>query len=192
MRIFARIRAVRAALAASVLATVAAGADAAAITWHVSRAGDALVIDATALLRADVASAWRVLTGYDRYPEFIPGLQASRVVARHGADVVVRQTVDVTLWLFRAPVDVTYEITEEPPRRVVSRTVDGCACTLDSAYVLSRDKDEVRLDYRGRLATGSGVVSWLENAAGERTAMKQFRALADEIEARAPRTHVAQ
>jgi hypothetical protein len=57
MRILARIRIVRAALAVAALATVAVGAEAAAITWHVSRAGDALVIDATALLHADVVAA---------------------------------------------------------------------------------------------------------------------------------------
>jgi carbon monoxide dehydrogenase subunit G len=178
-------RAVRAALAACVIASVAVRAQAADIVWHVSRADDALAIEASARLRADLPGAWHVLTDYDRYAQFIPGLDASHVIVRRGADVVVRQSVEVTLWLFRAPVDVTYEITEEAPSRIVSRTVGGCACTLDSTYTLRRDGADVRLDYRGRLVTGSGVASLFENAAGERTAMRQFRALADEIEARA-------
>jgi ribosome-associated toxin RatA of RatAB toxin-antitoxin module len=180
---------VRCAIPLAILASSLIGAvhraDAAAIAWHVSRVDDGIAIDASALLRADLPGAWRVLTDYDRYPEFIPGLRASRVIARRGRDVVVEQRVDVTLWLFRAPVDVTYEITEHPPLRVVSRSVGGCTCTLDSTYTLSRDGAQIRLAYRGRLVTGSGAVSLLENAAGERTAMKQFRALAHAIEARA-------
>jgi hypothetical protein len=184
-------RALGVALATCIVVAAGQPAGAAVLAWHVSRAGQALHIEASATLRADLPGAWRVLTDYDRYAGFIPGLRASRVVARHGSDVVVEQTVDVTLWLFRAPIDITYEITEQAPVRLVSRTIGGCACMLDSTYTLSRSGSGVRLDYRGRLVTGSGVTSLVENAAGEQTAMKQFRALADEIEAQAPAARAA-
>ena len=49
-------------------------------------------IHAGVVLNADVATAWRVLTDYGRYAEFIPDLHLSRIVARHGATVTVEQS----------------------------------------------------------------------------------------------------
>ncbi len=76
------------------------------------------------MLDADVATAWRVLTDYDRYVEFIPDLRVSRVVARRGSTVTVEQSGDA-VWLFTWPLEITFEIDESPPSRLQSRAVAG-------------------------------------------------------------------
>ena len=68
------------------------------------------IIRASVVLNADAATAWRVLTDYDRYTEFIPNLRVSRVVARQGTTVTVEQSGDAALWLFKMPLDITFEI----------------------------------------------------------------------------------
>jgi hypothetical protein len=108
-------------------------------------------IYASAVLNADVATAWRVLTDYNRYTEFIPDLRVSRVVARRGTTVTVEQSGDAALWLFKIPLDVIFEINEIPPTRLQSRAVAGSLHALASTYALT--PDSANHPILGRLAT---------------------------------------
>jgi hypothetical protein len=163
---------------------------AAAITIHTERGGDAIGIRASVVLNADGATAWRVLTDYDRYTKFIPDLRSSRIIARRGATVTVEQSGDATLWLFRLPLDITFEINEMPPNRLQSRAVAGSLRALTSSYVLSPDAAGIRLDYAGRVVPGFELLGPIEQGVVEQNIARQFQALADEIErqfAAAPR-----
>lgn len=152
-------------------------ATAAPIAFHVERDGDLPVIRASATLDADAATAWQVLTDYERYPAFIPGVRASRVVSRQANVVVVEQTRDLSLWSLLTPLDITFRIDEHAPVRLVSRASAGGVAALESVYALTPTGDGVRLDYTGRVAKAA---SWSQ--AGEQAAERGFRALADEIE----------
>jgi ribosome-associated toxin RatA of RatAB toxin-antitoxin module len=165
---------------ASMLA--AGSAVAAGITISVERRGDAIAIEASALLGVDTATAWRVLTDYGRYPEFIPGLTASRVVARKGPTVIVEQDGYAQVWLLRAPLAVTYEITEVPPGRVRSRAVSGSLRLLESDYRLTPLANGVQLDYTGLAATGTGLFGPFEQWVIEQNATLRFRALTEAME----------
>src|SRR5689334_6430175 len=89
-------------LAASV-AVVAIPAKAADIHVEVHRTDDAVVIEASALVDADAGTAWRVLTDYARYADFVPGLRSSQVLSRHGSRLTVTQSGDAPVWLLRMP-----------------------------------------------------------------------------------------
>jgi ribosome-associated toxin RatA of RatAB toxin-antitoxin module len=156
----------------------------ATITVDAQRHGNAVDIRATAVLTADAGTAWRVITDYDRYPEFIPGLRSSHVIARHGSMATVEQAGDVSLWPFRFPVDVTYEIHEMPPGNLESKAVGGNLRALASSYVLTPADSGTRLDYSGHADLGSALFREFERVALERAVARQFRALADEIERR--------
>jgi len=152
----------------------------ATISFNVDRSGSSVVIEASALLDADPAIAWRVLTDYDRYAEFIPDIRASRVVKRDGHEVIVEQTGDATFGSLHAPVGITYRIDERAPTRIVSHASAGGMPALASTYALTSTVDGVRLDYRGQV---SAAVRWSGHAeASERSVERGFRALADEIE----------
>lgn len=157
-------------------------AAAATITLDAERDGDAVDIRASAVLDADSATAWRVLTDYNRYTEFIPDLRLSRVMARRGAMVTVEQSGDAAIWLFKIPVDVTFEIREIPPYRLQSRAVAGTLRVLTSSYALTPAATGIRLEYTGRAAPGYALFGRIEQAAIEHNIARQFQALADEIE----------
>ena len=173
-----------------VLIAVLAGARAgpavaaAAVDVSIRRDGDAVLIEASATLRADTATAWHVLTDYDRYADFIPGLRESRVIAREGAVVTVEQSGDAPVWLLRMPLDVTYEIAEYPPYRLRSRATASSLRALDSSYVLTPIAGGVRLAYAGRLAPRRAVLGRIEQYAARQSIVRDFQALADEIERR--------
>jgi ribosome-associated toxin RatA of RatAB toxin-antitoxin module len=157
---------------------------AATINFDAERLGGAIEIKASAVLKADAATAWRVLTDYGRYADFIPDLQASRVLARRGAIVTVEESGDATLGLLRMSLDVTFEITELAPNSLRSRAVAGSLRSLESSYELTLVPTGVRLDYRGRVEPGFELLGPIEQLATERNIARQFRALADEIERR--------
>ena len=101
------MRARRSAAAISaVLACTAAPA--APVTVEAVRHGEAIDIRASAQLQADGTTAWRVLTDYARYVDFIPHLRSCQVTARRGAVVTVQQEGEAALWWFKLPVRVTW------------------------------------------------------------------------------------
>ena len=168
------------------LTAVAVGASlpaaAAAVAVRIERDGDDVVIEASALLRTDNSTAWRVLTDYDRYPDFIPGLHSSRIVTRRGDRLTVTQSGDAPLWFLRIPVDITYEVTELPPDRLQSTASASPLRAFESTYRLTPTALGVRLDYAGRLTTRSAFLGRVEQIAMQRSVVRDFEALADEIE----------
>jgi len=168
---------------AGIIAVVAVPLDVPAATIAVEsrRDGEMVHIHARASLNSDMATAWRVLTDYERYVEFIPDLRTSRVIARTGSKVTVAQSGDA-VWLFRWPLDVTFEINENPPDRLQSRAVAGSLQSLVSSYELTSDGSGTRLDYNGDVEAGFALFGRIEQAAVERNVARQFKALADEIE----------
>src|SRR5882672_481739 len=85
------LRQFAAVLLLALVAGAANGASSEPINVEARREGDAVIVEANALLHADLAIAWDVLTDYDRYAEFIPDLRSSRIVARSGGTVIVEQ-----------------------------------------------------------------------------------------------------
>jgi carbon monoxide dehydrogenase subunit G len=166
------------------LALLAQSAVAATISINLASHPDAVEIEGTAELNADAATAWRVLTDYERYVDFIPDLQGSRVIARNGGTVTVEQTGDVMLWRLHMPLDVTFEITEMAPTSLISRVVAGDLRALNSRYVLTPVGNGVRLEYTGKLDSGFPVVGAIERVAFKQNVARRFQALADEIERR--------
>ena len=170
--------------AASALAIVVAAApcaNSAAITISAERQGDTIDIRASALLQADAETAWRVLTGYDRYTDFIPDLRTSRVVARRGPRVIVEQSGEARVWAFPVPLDITFEIIELPPHSLRSHARSGTLRALESSYVLTPTKAGVRLDYVGHVTPGFGFFGPIELQAVKQNVARQFQALAGEI-----------
>lgn len=175
------------------MAGVQCAAAGATVAVDSARHRGAIDIRASAVLAADAGTAWRVLTEYNRYTDFIPDLRLSRVVARRGSTVTVEQSGDAALWLFKVPLDITFEVREIPPDRLQSRAVAGSLRTLTSSYTLTPVKMGTRLEYFGRIEPGFAFLGDIEKAAVERNVARQFQALADEIErqgatARAPPT----
>jgi len=154
----------------------------ATVTVSADRRDDTIDIHASALLNADAATAWRVLTDYGRYTDFIPDLRVSRVISRQDARVVVEQSGDAAVWVFKLPLDITFEVSEFPPSRLQSHATAGSLPILDSTYVLSPAGPAVRLEYAGRVNTGYGWFGHIEQSAVERNIARQFKAMADEIE----------
>jgi len=164
------------------LSSVSAAAD---LKVEARRDGDAVVVQARARVRADVGTAWAVLTAYDRYAEFIPDLKSSEILARAGDTLIVHQKGEVGFFLFHFPMEVTFSVTEQPPTGINSRAISGTFKEMTSAYTLAQDEDSVHLTYSGRLVPDFRLPPLIGTAAVKAAVEKQFGALVKEIQRRA-------
>lgn len=176
------VRRLSAVLAMATMVTTAQCADAATIAVTAERKGDTIDIHASAQLQADGETAWRVLTAYDRYADFIPDLRTSRIVARQGAIATVEQSGDARVGLFPVPLDVTLEIVEFPPTGLRSHAISGTLRELENSYTLTPGKQGLVLDYVGHVAPGLAFFGPIELQAVKQDVSRQFQALTDEIE----------
>jgi carbon monoxide dehydrogenase subunit G len=150
------------------------------------RDGDAVLVEARARVKADVETAWTVLTGYDRYAEFIPDLKSSEILARAGETAIVHQKGEVGFFLFHFPMEVTFSVTEQPPTGISSRAISGTFKEMTNAYTLAQDDGGgVRLTYSGRLVPEFRLPPLIGTAAVKAAVEKQFGALVREIQRRA-------
>jgi carbon monoxide dehydrogenase subunit G len=168
----------------SAAAWAASPAGAADIVLSIEHEGPVTLVRAYARIAANAATAWRVLTDYDRYDRFIPGVRASRTLVRDGAHVTVAQSDDVAIGVLPLRVDVTYDIVESPPDRLRSHAHAGALPALDSVYALVPDGAGVRLDYVGRIEGGLPLIAPVARSTLAASVARQFKALAGEIERR--------
>jgi hypothetical protein len=95
------------------------------LTIEVGRDGDFITVRGSADLKADVQIAWEVLSNYDDLARFIPDIRSSRVLKRDAGGLVVEQKGEFGVLFFRRAVEVTMQVSEEPPRRIVARAISG-------------------------------------------------------------------
>ena len=171
------------AIAWTLVAATAQSAVGATVALRAARNGDAIDIHASALLNADGATAWRVLTDYNRYPEFIPDLRFSHVVARRDA------TGDRGTVGGRAALAVSSAARNHFPNRGIAAGPPAfarrCGHVARADQQLRAQAGIRRNAARLRRTCGardSGFFGPFERTVVERNIARQFQALADEIE----------
>jgi hypothetical protein len=167
----------------ALLTVPAASADPVRVTarWE----GAAVIVEAQARLHAPLHLIWEVLTGYDRYAEFVPDLQSSRVLSRDHDTALVEQRGTAGFFLFRFPLEVQQAVTEVPFERVTCEAVAGNSGTV-RVYELfpgRSDGDVVRLAYRG-LVPAFRLPPLIGLPALRASVERQFGALVREVERR--------
>jgi ribosome-associated toxin RatA of RatAB toxin-antitoxin module len=73
-----------------------------------------LVVEGWLETRADAATAWQVLTDYERFPEFVPGITSNRIMAASPGQKTIAQRGEVLAGQVRMPYEGMMEITERP------------------------------------------------------------------------------
>jgi ribosome-associated toxin RatA of RatAB toxin-antitoxin module len=157
-------------------------ASGAEVTVRITRAGDVLHVDASAVFEGTIAATWPVLTDYGRLADFVPDLHSSRVIARNGNQVEVEQKGQASVLFVSFPIDVRLAITEHPYERVESRAIGGNFRELQSTYRLEEGEGRVLLRYTGRMLPDFYVPPLIGTLVLRRNIEAAFHALVNEIE----------
>ena len=74
---------------------------------------------------ATPAAAWRVLTDYNRFADYVPNLKSARVVSRSGDTAIVEQLGAARFLFFSQDIHLTVQVHERPPYRIDLSLIDG-------------------------------------------------------------------
>ena len=133
---------------------------------------------------ASAELAFEVLTDYDRMTDFLPGMLASAVVSRNGNTVIVEQSADEGVFLFKHRIDARLVIVEHPPFRLSVSSLAGSFREFDGNYLLTRKKDHTLIEYRARFLPDFHLPPMIGLYAVQRSLERHLGALAEEIERR--------
>ncbi|MDH4114235.1 MAG: SRPBCC family protein [Burkholderiaceae bacterium] len=164
----------------------------------VRREGDVYVVHASGYVAADVRVAWDTLTDYEHLSQFVPDIDASRVVARHGNHLIVEHAGAFHLLFVSLPVRVRLAVEHEPYDRVLARTEPGkvggddqTLASLAAQYRLTRvpaAPEGVRVDYDARFRLVQVLPDIVDSVFGRAIVAhglrRHFEAMLDEIERR--------
>jgi ribosome-associated toxin RatA of RatAB toxin-antitoxin module len=172
---------------ASVAAIAAApGYAADDVAVEAQRQGEAVQVQAHAVIEAPIGLVWQVLTDYERLPRFIPGISKSVIRDRRGTTLLLEQSGEARFLFFSFPIDVTLEVTESAPRWVASRAVSGNVRRMTGRYELTDEPAQrVMLRYTGLIEPDFRLPPLVGVAALRSTVAEQFTAMVAEIERRA-------
>ena len=176
-------------VAIAMLGTLCATAqEPAAVNVQAERNGDLIDVRALTIVQASLAVVWGTLTDYERLPEFIPGLQSSRIIDRRGTTVTVAQTGQARFLFLTLPIDVTLQSTERPPYVVEVRRIAGSVRYLQGRYEAEQLPDrKVRLRWIGSVSPEIDLPPLIGTTLARLSIQEQFEGMVREIERRAGR-----
>ncbi|WP_153147895.1 SRPBCC family protein [Dechloromonas sp. H13] len=148
----------------------------------VSEAGEAFVVEAT--IRVPVAQrvAWEVLVDFDHMTGILNNLTASRVAARQGNVLVVRQEGVARFGLFSYAFKVEREIRLEPMKRILTRNLTGSLKRMESEVRLAEGKGPAtQIAYRAEFVFDSVIAGLFGASFLHHEVEEQFRLMAAEM-----------
>jgi carbon monoxide dehydrogenase subunit G len=165
------------------LPALAAPSNAADTEVQVLADGDAFDVSAASLVAAPPALAWQVLTGYEAYPGFVPGMILSRRI--HAEPLRVEQRGRFGILFLSRTIDVTMEIDEQPQSRISFRAIAGDLRSLETEIAVEAVDNGALIRYRSRIVPDFWVPPLISVALVRTSIRGKLHAVAVEIERRA-------
>lgn len=154
-------------------------------TVAVVRNGDVFEIEAQTRVTAGRDAAWAVLTDYDGYAEFVPGMTSSR----HLSDQPLRiaqEGVFGVLFL-RKRIYSTLVVQEDPPSAIRFHSVAGNLRRLETEVRLAQDGDKIIVNYLSTIEPDFWVPPLIGTSIVRRGIRAKLQAVAEEIDRRVAR-----
>jgi ribosome-associated toxin RatA of RatAB toxin-antitoxin module len=114
---------------------------------------DQFEVHASGTVHAVPAVVWRILTNYERHPEFVPDLKRTRVLSRTGNRVMLEQAGQARFLFFKRDIHLVVAVTEEPMSSIDVDLVEGDMKVYDCRWELIPlpDNGGTRIVYSGRM-----------------------------------------
>ena len=108
---------------------------------------------ASGAVLAPPATVWKILTNYERMPEFVPDLLTSRVLSRSGNEAIVEQFGVARMLFIRHDLHLIVRVSEQPMSSIDINLVSGDMKTYTCRWELTpmAETGGTRINYSGRL-----------------------------------------
>ena len=88
------------------------------------------------LVDSTMENAWAVLTDYDNFAEFLPGVESSQIVEMKGDRKIFEQTSKIKTLIFSIKSRIKISTTESYPQQILFKAIDGDLETLNGEWFL--------------------------------------------------------
>jgi ribosome-associated toxin RatA of RatAB toxin-antitoxin module len=145
--------------------------------------GTEVHVEARALVQAPAELVWETISDYERLPQFVPGIQSTRVLERRDNVVLVELHGSAGFLFIRIPVDAVVESVENRPHAMEARLVRGNLRKLDGRYriVEGAPGEPVELGWQGVIEPAKRLPPLVGPLIMRANLTDQFRGLVDEI-----------
>ena len=103
-------------------------------------------------MNAAPAAVWKILTNYERMPEFVPDLKTTKVLSRSGNRAVIEQYGTARFLFLRRAIQLVVQATEEPISAIDINLVSGDMKVYNCRWELvPTETGGTRILYTGKL-----------------------------------------
>ena len=88
------------------------------------------------LVNSSMDNAWQVLTDYNNFANFVPGIAQSKLISSEGDRKIVEQVNQIKTLVFQTSAKIRLAMTELYPQEIAFNFVDGDLDSLDGSWLL--------------------------------------------------------
>ena len=143
------------------------------------------------LVTSSMDTAWKVLTDYNNFAEFLPEVYTSQLLEANGERKVFEQINKIKTFIFSTKARVRIAVTESYPQEITFKAVDGDLETLDGLWLLepvspypSAPPDRVLITHRVTVEPASAPTDGIFYNIYENSLEKTLAAIKEEVEKR--------
>lgn len=120
-------------------------------------------VEAIGTVQASPEVVWKTLTDYEKLPDFVPDMVASKILSREGNTVLVEQTGVARFLFFSHSIHLVVRVTEQAQTGIDTTQVSGDMAYFTSRWEISAlpGQSGTRIVYRGKMAPDFYVPSLL-------------------------------
>lgn len=143
------------------------------------------------LAKTSIDNAWQVLTDYDSFSEFLPGVISSELIENNGDRKVFEQINKIKTFVFSVESRVKIATTETYPKQITFEAIDGDLETLNGQWLLepvspypSAPPDKVLITHRVTVEPAEAPSDGIFFSIYEDRLQKTLKAIQQETEKR--------
>jgi hypothetical protein len=151
------------------------------IRIKIEKTGQVSVADVSIFVPATPRQTWEVLTDWDNLSRFMSNIKASRIVARSGNTVRVKQTLRAKFWPFSFDIELEREVELSPYERMQFRLLGGDFDKMEGTVQLIADPAGTRIVSHAESIPQFWIPPLIGPIMMEHEARNQFREIVEEI-----------
>ena len=143
--------------------------------------GEQIIVDASFTVPVMPHQAWAVLTDFDNIPNFITGIQSSKVTHRTGNHLQVAQKGATKFGFFTFSFESVRKINLSPFNKIQERMISGNMRAMEETTQLLPEGNQTRIIYHANIVPNLWILRFAGQIFIENEARKQFQDIINEM-----------
>lgn len=143
--------------------------------------GERIVIYVTFLAPVVPRQAWAVLTDFDNFPNFISGIQSSKVINGTGSNLRIYQRGIIKYGFFTYSIDSVGEVDLSPFNKIQERMISGSMRKMEETTLIVPEGNQTRINYYADIVPGHWMLRFVGNLFIENDARERFQQVKNEM-----------